>query len=367
VYVEPGYLLFVRGRTLFAQAFDARKLELRSESVPIADGVEPTGEIGPSAYAPFSASAHGILVYRTGAGDLTQLTWLDRHGKTVGTLGPPGRYDQLSLSPDGKRLVFERTDPSLTTSDIYLVELATGAFSRFTFDPASESNPVWSADGTRIAFSANRTGEYNIYWKASNGALGEERVLESKHLELPVGWSPDQKYLVYEDSAPSTDYDFWLLPLTGEARTPQPYIVGSGNQQFGGVSPDGRWFVYESDETGRHEIYVQSFPSAGSKWQITNEGGFQPQWRRDGRELFYLAPNRKIMAVATELSPTFHAGAPQPLFEAPINMNGIEDSSARFTFSSDGQRVLVIAEVGEKGVSSGIRVVANWPVGLPKK
>jgi Tol biopolymer transport system component len=128
-------------------------------------------------------------------------------------------------------------DPNLTTSDVYLVELATGAFSRFTFDPASESNPVWSGDGTRIAFSANRTGEYNIYWKASNGALGEERVLESKHLELPVGWSPDQKYLVSEDSAPSTDYDFWLLPLTGEDRRTQPYIVGPGNQQFGGVCP----------------------------------------------------------------------------------------------------------------------------------
>src|ERR1700741_2117146 len=203
MYVGPGYLLFVRGRTLFAQAFNARKLELRSEAVPIADGIEPTGEIGPSAYAPFSASTNGVLVYRTGAGDLAQLTWFDRHGKPLETLGAPGRYDQLSLSPHGEGRVPERNEPNLTTSDIYLVELATGAFSRFTFDPASESNPVWSGDGTRIAFSANRTGEYNIYWKASNGALGEERVLESKHLELPVGWSPDQKYLVYEARAPS--------------------------------------------------------------------------------------------------------------------------------------------------------------------
>jgi eukaryotic-like serine/threonine-protein kinase len=366
-YVEPGYLLFVRGQTLIAQAFDARKLELRGEAVPIAEGVEATGEIGPTAYAPFSASGNGVLVYRTGAGDLAQLTWFDRRGKALGTLGAPGRYDQLSLSPDGRRVALERTDPGLSTSDIYLVELASGAFSRFTFGPASESNPVWSPDGTRLAFSANRTGEYNIYWKASNGATGEERVLESKHLELPLGWSPDGKYFVYEDAAPDTDYDLWVLPQTGEDRKPRPYIVGPGIQQFGGVSPDGRWFAYESDETGRHEIYVQSFPSAGGKWQITSEGGFQPQWRRDGRELFYLAPNRTIMSVATELSPSFHAGAPQPLFEAPINMNGVEDSSARFTFSPDGQRVLVIAEVGEKAVSSGIRVVANWPAALPKK
>jgi eukaryotic-like serine/threonine-protein kinase len=367
IYVEPRYLLFVRGRTLFAQEFDARKLEVRGEALPVAEGIAPTGEIGPSAYAPFSGSTNGILVYRTGVGDLAQLTWYDRHGKPLGTLGPPGRYDQLALSPDGKSLALERTDPSLNTSDIYLVELATGSFSRFTFDTASESNPVWSPDGTRIAFSANRTGEYNIYWKASNGASGDERVLEAKDLELPVGWSPDGKYLVYEDATPSTDYDIWLLPLTGEDRRPKPYIVGPGIQEFGGVSPDGRWFAYDSDETGRHEIYVQSFPSAGGKWQITSEGGFEPQWRRDGRELFYLAPNRKIMAVATELSPTFHAGAPQPLFEAPINMNGIEDSSARFSFSPDGQRVLVIAEVGEKSASSAIRVVANWAAALPQK
>jgi eukaryotic-like serine/threonine-protein kinase len=366
-YVAPGYLLFVRGRTLFAQAFDARKLELRGEAVPIAEGVEPTGEVGPSAYGPFSASGNGVLVYRTGANDLSQLTWFDRHGKALGTLGPPGRYDQLAPSPDGKRLALERTDPSLSTSDIYLVELSTGAFSRFTFDPASESNPAWSPDGKRIAFSANRTGEYNIYWKPSDGASGEERLLESNELELPVGWSPDGKYLVYEDASPATDYDFWLLPLTGEDRKPRPYIVGPGIQEFGGVSPDGRWFVYESDESGRHEIYVQSFPSASGKWQITSEGGFQPQWRRDGREIFYLAPNRKIMAVATELSPTFHAGAPQPLFEAPISMNGIADSSARFSFSSDGQRVLVVAEVGERAASSAIRVVVNWPGALPKK
>jgi serine/threonine protein kinase/Tol biopolymer transport system component len=367
-YAEPGYLLFVRGRTLFAQAFDARKLELRGEAVAIAEGVESTGEIGPSSYAPFSISANGVLVYRTGAGDLAQLTWFDRHGKPLETLGAPGRYDNPTLSPDGKRISLDRTDPSLTTSDVYLVELATGVFSRFTFDPTSEGNAVWSADGTRIAYSANRSGEYNIYSRASNGSSNEERVIESKDLELPVGFSPDGKFLVYGDATPGTDYDFWLLPLTGEDRKPRPYIVGQGIQQFGSVSPDGRWFTYESDETGRYEIYVQSFPSTGGKWQITSEGGFGPQWRRDGRELFYLAANRKIMAVPTELSSTFHAGAPEALFEAPIDMNGIEDSSARFVFSPDGQRVLVVAHAGEeKGASSGICVVSNWPATLLKK
>jgi hypothetical protein len=172
--------------------------------------------------------------------------------------------------------------------------------------------------------------------------------------------------LVFDKVGPKTDYDLWIVPRFGD-RKPYVFLQAPGLQEHASISPDGHWIAYESDESGRFEIYVQSFPTPGGKWQITSEGGFQPQWRRDGRELYYLAPNRKLMAVATQQSPTFSASVPQPLFDAPISLNGINDSRARYVFMPDGQRVLVVATHPESAASSAIRVVLNWPASLQKK
>ena len=370
VYAAPGYLLFVRGQRLYAQPFDASSLQLHGNAVPVAEGVEPVGEIGPTSYAPFSVSENGILVYRREVRDLTQLTWFDRHGKQLGTVGSPGRYDELALSPDGKRIALERMDSNLASSDIWLLDLATAGFSRFTFGPASQISPIWSPDGSRIVFSSNRTGEYNLYSKPSNGASNEEPLptLASSSAELPDDWSRDGKYLAYEFASRSNDYDLWIVPMSGDpaSRKPRPFLEMPGAQTHAAISPDGRWIAYESNETGRLEIWVQSFPTPSGKWQITTEGGMEPQWRGDGRELFYLAPNKKIMSVATELSPTFQAGVPQTVVDAPINMKGVVDSHARYIFTHDGQRALVIVDVADSGSSSPIQVVLNWPAGLAK-
>jgi len=366
LYAHPGYLLFVRGRTLFAQPFDAARFEIHGEPAAIAEGIEPEGEVGPSSYARFSVSDNGVLVYRTGAGDLSVLTWFDRHGKQLRTVGPPAYYDQLALSPDARRIALERSDQSTFTNNIYVLDASSGAFTRFTFGTATELGAVWSPDGSHIAFSSNRSGSYGIYWKRSDGSAGEEPLVESSGVQTPDDWSPDGRNLVFDKVGPTTDFDLWILPMFGD-REPHVFLRAPGIQQHAAISPDGHWIAYESDESGRFEIYVQSFPAPGGKWQVTSEGGIQPQWRRDGRELFYLSPNKKLMAVATRESPAFSAGVPQPLFDAPISLNGINDSRARYVFMPDGERVLVVATHPESAAASAIRVVLNWPSSLQKK
>jgi serine/threonine protein kinase len=359
-YAPPGYLLFVRGRTLLAQPFDAGKMQLAGDPTPLAEGVEPVGNIGPSSYAPFSLSQNGILVYRTTSTQSTQLTWFDRHGKSLGTLGSPGQYDELALSPDGKRVAFESTD-------IWLMELSTHALTRFTFGAINDAGSIWSPDGSRIAYSSNRSGIYDLYWRPSSGAANEEPLLKSEFLKTPDDWSRDGKYLIYEEVNPKTDKDLWILPMTGDDRKPRPFLVTPFQECHAAISPDGRWVAYASNETGRFEIYVQSFPTPGGKWQISTEGGDQPQWRRDGKELFFLASNRKIMSVAVQGQGTFQPGIPQALFEAAVNMSGLSDSRSRYVFTADGQRALVIVNLGqEAGMSSPINVVLNWNAELKK-
>jgi serine/threonine protein kinase len=352
-YAPPGFLLFLRGRTLFTQPFDAGKLRLAGEPMPLAEGVEPVGNIGPSSYAPFSVSGNGILIYRTTSNQSMQMAWFDRHGKSLGNLGGPGQYDELALSPDGKRIAFENTD-------IWLLELSSGALTRFTFGAVSDASAVWSPDGSRIVYSSNRNGIYDLYWRPSSGAANEELLLKSDFLKTPDDWSRDGKYLIYEEVNPKTDKDLWILPMSGD-RKPRPFLVTPAQEGHAAISPDGRWIAYASNETGRFEIYVQSFPTPGGKWQISTEGGDQPQWRRDGKELFFLALNRKIMALTVQEQGTFQPGAPQALFEAAVSMGGLSDSHSRYVFTPDGQRVLVIVNVGqEAGASSPINVVLNW-------
>jgi len=366
LYAHPGYLLFVRGRTLFAQPFDAARFEIHGEPAAIAEGIQPEGEVGPSSYARFSVSDNGVLVYRAGAGDLSVLTWFDRRGKQLRTVGPPAYYDQLALSPDAQRIAMDRSDQSTFTNKIYVLETSSGAITRFTFGTATELGAIWSPDGSHIAFSSNRSGSYGIYWKRSDGSADEESLVESSGVQTPDAWSPDGRYLVYDKVGPAIDFDLWILPMFGDHK-PHVFLQAPGIQQHASISPDGHWIAYESDESGRFEIYVQSFPNPGGKWQVTSEGGLQAQWRRDGRELFYLSPNKKLVSVATRESPTFSAGVPQPLFDAPISLNGINDSRARYVFTPDGQRVLVVAARPESASASAIRVVLDWPSSLRKK
>jgi Tol biopolymer transport system component len=351
-----GYLLFWRGGSLMAQPFDPGKLRLSGAPFPVAEQVRYNA----STYrASFSVSENGVLVYDSaGAAQVDQLVWFDRAGKRLGTVGEPGRYIRPSLSPDEKQVAIEREDPPAGL-DLWLVELARGVSTRFTFDPNRDAGPVWSPDGRSIVFSSNREGAFDLYRKISSGAGKDELLLKSDNLKWASDWSSDGRFLLYYEMSPKTKYDMWVLPLSG-GKKPIPYLQTEFNEERGAFSPDGKWIAYQSDESRRFEVYVQTFPATGAKWQVSTSGGMHPKWRRDGKELFYLDADSKMMAVEVETGAAFQAGIPRPLFETQIT-----GSSTRYAVTRDGQRFLIPTLTGEAG-STPATVVINWMAGIKR-
>jgi Tol biopolymer transport system component len=357
-----GYLLFLREGALLAQAFDLARLATAGEAVPVAELVQ----FDTFLRARFSVSQSGVLVYdASGSGTSSRLLWFDRAGKPLGSVGDPGDYTHLNLSPDDQRVVASRRDPQTGLQDIWLFELARGVSSRFTFGPFSSASPVWSPDGSRIAFFSTRDGPFNLYQKLSSGAGSDEPLLKSSNNKFPLNWSPDGRFLLYAEQDPKTaKRDLWILPPQGGGK-PFPFLRTAFSAVFGQFSPDGRWIAYTSDESGREEVYVRPFSGAeagaGGKWLISNNGGSVPRWRRDGKELFYLAPDNKLMAVEVQTAAAaLQAGVPQPLFQT--RAGGI---NFRYAVTADSQRFLVIS-AGEQAASAPATVVLNWTAGLKK-
>ena len=355
-YAPPGYLLFVRERTLMVQPFDAERLQLTGEAVPIAEQV---GLNVGNARAQFSVSETGVLVYRNFvSGGNTQLVWFDRAGKQLGTVWDVASISGVRLSPDGKRVALQRFDTEKGTNDIWLVDIARGIPSRLTFDPASDVNPVWSPDGSRILFSSQREGVSNLYQKLSSGAGQDESLLKSDDTKLPNDWSSDGRYILYQ-ALGQGDFDLWVLPLF-EERQPVPYLQTDFLERGGRFSPDGRWVAYISNASGKPEVYVRNFPDQGGQWQISNGGGEGPRWRRDGRELFYIAADSKLMATEVNgSSGTFEFGIPKPLFELRVNVA----VASPYDVAADGQRFLVASLIEQDGTPPAT-VVLNWTAAL---
>jgi len=346
-YAPPGYLLFPREGTLMAQAFDVASLELTGAPFRVAEQV---GYFRRNNEAFFSASETGVLVYQSSDTAKTQLVWFDRSGKQLGAPGPPGEYLLPALSLDEKRVAIGRTNAQTGTPNIWLLDLARGIPARFTFDPAIDWSPVWSPDGSRIVFESNRDGAWSLYQKSSSGAGSEEAILKSSDQKWPSDWSLDGRFILYEQSSPSPQWDLWVLPLFGE-RQPIAFLQTKFNEIHGVFSPDGKWIAYESDDSGSFQVWVQSFP-AGSKWQISSEGGSWPRFRRDGKELFYLAANGKLMAVEVKTSTSgLEFGASKPLFDT--------HTTDRYAVTADGQRFLMNTTV-EESTSAPITVILNW-------
>jgi Tol biopolymer transport system component len=249
-----------------------------------------------------------------------RLTWFDRQGKKLGTIGEPGVYRTLTISPDGKRVAVERTDPQTQNKDIWLIEVASGATTRFTSDPAWEAFPTWSPDGSRIVFTSNRSGVYDLYRKPSSGAGKEELLYQSTEGKGPTSWSPDGKFLIYYSLGQPTHLR--LLSVDGAAdRKPTPLVDPQFSSVTGRFSPDGRWIAYSSNESGKNEVSVRPFDpatgSAGNPITVTNGGGRTPLWRGDGKELFYITPDGAVTVTEVKAGSTFQTGAPKPLFKAP--------------------------------------------------
>jgi serine/threonine protein kinase len=352
-YAPPGYLLFSQEETLMAQPFDAEGLQVTGEAFPVVEDIRVYG--GGQPWPHFSVSDSGVLVYMTG-GPTNQLTWFDRSGKQLGTVGPPGNYLQPRLSPDEKRAAFARRDSPAARPDIWVIELARGVASRLTSDPAADFLPVWSPDGSRIVFSSNREGSLNLYQKLSSGAGGEEELLKSPGQKQVVDWSPDGRFILYFSAGANTKSDIWVLPLEGD-RKPYPLLQTEFAETGARFSADGRWVAYVSNETGTPEVYVREFQGSGGRWRVSTGGGNSPRWRRDGKELFY-ASGGKLMAVDVKASgSSFEPGVPKLLFETSVPLV--------FDVSGDGQRFLFLAPV-EESSPEPIDVVLNWTADLKR-
>ncbi len=370
VYAPPvaghrhGHLLFVRDGTLMAQPFDTKTLQPAGEVFPVAEQVTT---VAGSSWAPVAVSDNGTLLYQTGRGaGRNQLAWFDRSGKNLGPLGPPYAGFELALSPDEKRVAFPRWDQRAANSDIWLHELARGTDTRFTFHASQNSNPVWSPDGNRIVFSSRRAKGMDLYLKDTSGAGQDELLLQSANSKYADQWSRDGKFLVYQEWSPKARHDLWILPMTGE-RKPVAFLQTEFDEGHGQISPDGRWMVYDSDESGRHEVYVRPFPSGAGKWKVSTNGGARPRWRGDGKELFYLSPERALLAVTVKAGPpaAFEPGVPQTLFESSVVP--LEPAAPFFLYdvTGDGRRFL-IATRADQSAEAPLTLVVNWLAGTRK-
>ncbi len=355
-----GYLLFVREGTLMAQPFDAGRLTLSGEATPLVQNLLSfPGELGPTAYAAFSASA-GNLIYRTGDQQTTRLIWYDRSGKSLGAVTESGGYHEPSLSRDGTKVLFGRND-GVSPQDIYLQDLLRGNATRLTFDPEADGTALFSPDETQVVFFSNRLGKNGIYRKSASGAGNDELLMSDENGgAYPDSWSPDGNYVVYDrNGGTRTKVDLWILPMTGEAK-PFAYLETVFEEAHAQFSPDGRWVAYASNESGKSEIYVQSFPIGGGKWQVSTAGGDQPQWRADGKEIFYVAPDRSLMAVAlANGSTSLEIGRPEVLFQTTMPLSGITDDRNNYVTAKDGQRFLVNT-LADTGNLQPLIMVLNW-------
>ncbi|MFN2516925.1 MAG: TolB family protein, partial [Pyrinomonadaceae bacterium] len=310
----------------------------------------------------FSVSENGMLAYRTGSGALNQPLWFDRGGKQIGSLGTAGLYFTVELSPDEKLAAVNRVDTQTGTHDIWLFDLLRGIPSRFTTDPAGDSNPLWAPDGSRIVFSSNREGVNNLYQKIASGGGNEEVLLKSSEEKWPDDWSADGKFIIYQTFNPKTKWDLWLLPMFGNQQ-PYPFLQTEFNEHQAQFSPDGGWIAYTSDESGAPEVYVQTLPASGGRWRVSTGGGAQPRWRRDGRELFYIAADSKLMAVDIKLGTTFEAGVPKALFGTRVLT--LTEFRNHYVVNANGQRFLINSTI-EETETTPISVVVNWTADLKR-
>jgi Tol biopolymer transport system component/DNA-binding winged helix-turn-helix (wHTH) protein len=359
-----GKLLFLREGTeaLWSQEFDISRLALIGESAPVVSHVGHN-----PAFGFFGASA-SALVYRNLPGEgPAQMAWFDRHGKREASFGESAvLYSQPVLSPDGSRVAMAKFDGG--NVDVWIYDVVRNVNQRLTSDPALEDSPVWSHDGERLAFASSRAGHYDLYRIAANGGQ-EELLYASGENKFPTSWSPDGRYLLYSAQASQTSGDIWLLPLDGTGKSvPIPLVHTRANEGAGAFSPDARWIAYVSDDSGIAEVYVQPFllasasgnSPAGPRVLVSRKGGWRPQWRADGKELFYNSPDGALMSVAVTARETFRPGIPQFLFRTPAAW--FSEANA----NSDGTRFLVAVPV-EQTTPEPFTVVLNWQAELAGK
>jgi serine/threonine protein kinase/Tol biopolymer transport system component len=374
----PGHILFLSQGTLLAQPFDSRRLQLTGEPIPVAEQIASLQDIGF-----YSASENGALAYRSGTtqGLDLQLSWFNRQGQATLTPAEPSRSSTVKVSPDGKRAATIRTD-SQNNRDIWVVDLLAGASNRFTFDPAPDGNPLWSPDGSQIAWQSTRGGTWGIYRKASNGSGNDELVYKATSSQSAqfalTDWSRDGRFIIFHSAKPQTKNDIYALPMgpgTSGERQPIPVIQTPASELGGYVSPDGRWIAYLSDESGKQELYVQAFsPGAklgssspvSGKWMVSKGSLGMARWRADGKELVFIGADGGMMSVDVTTDPVFHASAPKLLFQLPRSVLALSPTpGALMDATRDLQRFLVTVPA-PSSARQEFTIVLNWQAGLKK-
>jgi Tol biopolymer transport system component len=354
LFADPGYLIFVREQTLVAQRVNPSSLEPIGEPLPLAEGLG----IDSVGLAAFDVSRTGVLIYRAGELERRRLLWTDRTGKQTPAFETPGDYRDVSFAPDGKRMAFDMTQgPS--GGDIWIRDLARGVSTRFTFDPTTELVPLWSPDGRRIVYTSRAKSAGDLYMKDASGTREAELLLATPVVKYATDWSRDGRFIVYTTQTTEMGFDVWALPVEGDKK-PIPLVTTKFDEMFATFSPDGRFIAYQSNDSGRPEVYVQEFPEARNKWQVSTDSGTQAFWRADGKELYYRSRGR-IMAVAVDAGPgAFSVGTPQELFRATFANVLVR---AHYRPTPDGQRFLVLAPLGVEAIKPA-SVVWNWPSAL---
>jgi Tol biopolymer transport system component len=365
-YAAPGYLFFLDADTLLAQSFDAERLELAGRPMPVAAGVGRNSR-GDGA---FSTASAGTLAYAGSSLRPGHLTWFDRSGNPLGVVGPAGAHDyaDFRLSPDESRLAASLVDPAVSVPNIWVTDLGRGGTSPFTLGPALNSAAVWSPDGGRIAFRSTRTGVTELYQKSA-GAGGNDQPLLSMAAARAAGvgsanlvaadWSSDGRSIALVSGSPT---DIWLLPLAGDKK-PVALVQSPSDQMHANFSPDGRFIAYTSNESGRYDVWVETLPPSDRKWPISTSGGYEPRWRADGREIYYLSEDRRLMAVAV-LPGAVPFGVPRSLFQTDVHA-GVNVLRTHYVPSRDGSRFLVNTRSRDLAPVS-ITVVLNWSAGLTR-
>lgn len=344
------YLLYTKGSQLLAQSFDTNRLEMTGRPISIVPNVSIETTLG-IARASVSASQNGILAYRTQSPeDSSELRWFDRQGRPLGLIGAPGSYTNPALSPDERKLIVSRTDPQIQTRDLWLFDLATGASSRFTFDPDDEDFALWSKDGSRIAYNVVHDGIAHIFEKPIAGDVQPELFMPLKDqfgdYETIRSWSPDGRFFLFGRGL--NVKDVWALRMD-DHKILGPYNIGSPR-----VSPNGKWVAFTSEESGQSEVYVEGFPKAEGKWQVSTQGGAEPSWRADGRELFFLGGNKLYGMNVDTQTQAFKPGIAKPLFDVHVETF----RRRRYQVAANGERFLIVVP----SRPSPITVETNWVV-----
>ena len=363
-YVSTGHLVYaVEDGSVRAVPFDTASLTVMGSPVPLLEGVS----VKTSGAANFSLSSDGRLVYALdvgGAGAEHSLVWVDREGREEPIGAEPREYRALRLSPDGERAAVVVRDAD-GAEDVHIYDLARDIPTRFTFDAEDDSYPVWSPDGQRVVFSSQRDGEWNLFGKAADGTGEPERLATSQTRQMASDWSPDGRFLIFTESLPETGFDIAARAMDGDAGSEANMLVQTEFGEFySDISPDGRWLAYQSNESGRNEVYVRPFPNVeDGRWQVSRGGGNWPAWAPDGRELFYRRPGPiTIMAAPIDTEATFQPGNPEALFDAQDFLSGT--GPRKFDVAPDGRFLMI--KVGGTGADADdaeppqINVVLNW-------